>query len=252
MNPSNYRIIGFTKEVATAELVSLKAKHPGLIVIDDLGCGALLDLTGYGLPHEPTVPESIRAGADLTLFSGDKLIGGPQAGILAGRADLIDRIKKHPLTRMLRVDKMTDLALEQTLRLFLDPERLHETNPTWRMLTMPLDTLRRRGETIVSETASQAPSVRLRVLDSESTMGGGTLPGHPIPSVAVSLRPSGTGASAEEWLHQLRRYHTPVIAHIVDGAVLLDLRTLLDGEERIVVSAIKAASDVFARKGAAS
>ena len=144
VNPSNYRVVGFTAEVSVSELVSLK-RDRDLLVIDDLGCGALIGLERFGLEHEPTAGESIAAGADLVCFSGDKLIGGPQAGIIVGRAALIQRIRKHPLTRMLRIDKCTDIALEHTLRLFLDPDRLPETNPTYTMLAVPLEGLHRRA-----------------------------------------------------------------------------------------------------------
>jgi L-seryl-tRNA(Ser) seleniumtransferase len=237
VNPSNYRIIGFTKDVPVSDLMKLKAKQPDLLVLDNLGCGALVDLTRFGLPHEPTVPESVRAGADLSFFSGDKLIGGPQAGILVGRAAPIAKIKKHPLTRMLRVDKMTDLVLERTLRLFLDPERLPETNPTWRMLTASAGSLRPLAEALASAAvAAGAPAETLRVVACASTTGGGSLPGHPIPSFAVAAR--RPGVSAADLLRRLRRNDPPVIGRIEDNDVLLDVRTLLDGEAAIAACAL--------------
>jgi len=240
VNPSNYRIIGFTQEVPISDLVTLKAKRPDLLVVDDLGCGALLDLRRFGLPYEPTVQESLRAGADLALFSGDKLIGGPQAGILVGRRDLIEQIRKHPLTRMLRVGKMTDRVLEYTLRLFLEPERLAETNPTWRMLTCPVDALRPKAEALVAAAvAAGAPTRSLRIVSAEAATGGGSLPGHPIPSLAVAAQRSGL--SSTDLLRRLRRNDPPVIGRIVDQEVLLDVRTLLDGEGEIVARALATA-----------
>jgi len=240
VNPSNYRIIGFSKEVPVSDLVTLRKGRPDLLVLDDLGCGALVDLTRFGLPHEPTVPESVRAGADLSFFSGDKLIGGPQAGILVGRAALIAKIKKHPLTRMLRVGKMTDLVLERTLRLFLEPERLPETNPTWRMLTLPAAALRVQAEALLAAAvAAGAPAACLRVVPCDSTTGGGSLPGHPIPSFAVAARRDGLPAAT--LLRRLRRHDPPVIGRIEDDGVILDVRTLLDGEDAIVARAVGAA-----------
>jgi L-seryl-tRNA(Ser) seleniumtransferase len=240
VNPSNYRIVGFTKDVPVADMVKLKAARPDLLVIDDLGCGALVDLTRFGLPHEPTVPESVAAGVDLALFSGDKLIGGPQAGILVGRAAVIARIKKHPLTRMLRVGKMTDLVLERTLRLFLEPDRLPDTNPTWRMLTLPAASLGPRARALAATAvAAGAPAGALRVVASESTTGGGSLPGHPIPSFAVAVRQPGLPAA--ELLRRLRRNDPPVIGRIQDDDVLLDVRTMLDGEDDIAARALASA-----------
>jgi L-seryl-tRNA(Ser) seleniumtransferase len=237
VNPSNYRIQGFVKEVSVGELVTLKAQHPDLVVIDDLGCGALIDTRRFGLPGEPTVQESLRAGADVALFSGDKLIGGPQAGIIVGRKEIISRIRKHPLTRILRVCKLTDMALEKTLRLFLEPERLHETNPTWRMLAADVATLRERAELILADAVAQgAAREALSLVDSEATMGGGALPAHPIPSCAIAVK--APGHLADEVLLRFRRLAPPVIGRITNDAVLLDMRTILPGEEAVLAKAI--------------
>ena len=255
VNPSNYRIIGFSKEVPTAELATLKSNQPSLVVIDDLGCGALVNLEDYGLPHEPTVRESIAAGADVTLFSGDKLIGGPQAGIIVGRKDLIQQIKKHPLTRMLRVDKLTDLALEQTLRLFLEPETLAQTNPTLRMLATPADALKKRAQRLkkkveqaLSEeaieeigsmeesTAKGQTPLTLRVIESESAVGGGTLPGTALPTWALAL--SSPKLTPDQLSLLLRQNEPPIIARIEADEVLLDLRTIFEDEETALMQAI--------------
>ncbi|MCX7015959.1 MAG: L-seryl-tRNA(Sec) selenium transferase [Candidatus Sumerlaeota bacterium] len=236
VNPSNYRVVGFTKEVSIAELVSLKQKRP-VLVIDDLGCGALVDMRRFGLPDEPTVPASIAAGADLACFSGDKLIGGPQAGILVGKREWIDRIRKHPLTRMLRVDKMTDMALEHTLRLFLNPDTLPETNPTFRMLTASLESLKDRAERLKQAIGEDVSPLKVSVVKGESATGGGSLPVTPIPTYLLSIRCAAL--SAERISYLLRRNKPPIIARIRDDAVLLDVRTLLDGEDETVIEGLK-------------
>ena len=241
VNPSNYRIIGFSQDVPIRELVTLRSGRPDLLVLDDLGCGALVDPRRFGLPAEPTVSDSIRAGADLVFFSGDKLIGGPQSGLIAGRADLIGRIRRHPLTRMLRADKMTDLALEHTLRLFLDPDRLPERHPTWRMLTRSPEALRAAADRILREAVQAgAPAAGLEVRPCESTVGGGSMPGQGLPSHAVVAR--FRGCAAEELLRRLRRNDPPVIGLIRDDAVWLDARTVMEDEYATVASALAGAA----------
>lgn len=235
VNPSNYRIVGFTNDVPVEELVSLKSRQP-VLVIDDLGCGALVDLAAYGLPHEPTVQESVAAGADLVCFSGDKLIGGPQAGIIVGKRDLVQQIKKHPLTRMLRVDKMTDLALEQTLRLFLEPETLLKENPTLRMLTTPVEEIKRRAEWLKRRLDKTDGTLSFRVVGTDSATGGGALPGVPIPSYALGVR--SAVCSAQALARRLRQHEPPIVTRVHEDEVLLDLRTVLEGEERILLDAL--------------
>ena len=235
VNPSNYRVVGFTQDVSTGELASLKQQRP-ILVIDDLGCGALVDLAQYGLPHEPTAQESIAAGADIVCFSGDKLISGPQAGIIIGKKELITRIKKHPLTRMMRVCKLTDLALEQTLRLFLDPDTLEQEHPTLRMLTIPAAKLKARAAAVKRRVDKAATQLKLRIVPEQSAMGGGSLPGVAIPTYALAA--SLPGVSADELCLKLRRHEPPVIARVKDGEVLLDMRTLLPGEDTTVANAL--------------
>jgi L-seryl-tRNA(Ser) seleniumtransferase len=235
-NPSNYRIVGFTKSVSIAELATLKKDRSDLIVVDDLGCGALVDLARFGLPKEPTVQDSLAAGADLCCFSGDKLIGGPQAGIIVGRKDLILRLKKHPLARMLRVDKMVDLALEWTLRLFLEPEKLPETHPTFRMLTTPAPLLKRRAARLKKQVEAQTRELGLRVRPGESAVGGGSLPATAIPTWLLAVRSERLGADALS--RALRLHEPPVIARVEQGEVVLDMRTLLEGEDAIVRDAL--------------
>ncbi len=237
VNPSNYRIVGFTADVSVAELATLK-QGSDLLLIDDLGCGALIGLERFGLDHEPTAGESIAAGADLVCFSGDKLIGGPQAGIIVGRADLIQHIRSHPLTRMLRVDKCADIALEHTLRLFLDPDALPKTNPTYAMLAAPLDALHRRAQGIRRRVNRAGARISLRIVEGESALGGGSLPATPIKTWCIAI--TVPGHSAEALAAHLRRHEPPVIARIAGDAVVLDMRTLLPGEDRVCADALVA------------
>jgi len=240
VNPSNYRVVGFSQEVSVGELVELKREAtqlPDLIVVDDLGCGALLNLEEYGLPHEPTAPESIAAGADLVCFSGDKLIGGPQAGVIVGRKDLIGRIRKHPLTRMLRVGKLTDTALEHALRLFLERETLKTTNPTYEMLTRSVDALKRRAGSLKRKLHGEGSVLSAQVKESESATGGGSLPATPIPTYVLAVTMKDT--SAEQLSHALRQNEPPIVARLKDDAVVLDMRTLMDGDDAIIVDALR-------------
>ncbi len=235
VNPSNYRIAGFVKDVPIADLVSLKKKQP-VLVIDDLGCGALVDLGPFGLPHEPTVPDSVAAGADLVCFSGDKLIGGPQSGIIVGKRDPIARIKKHPLNRMLRVCKMTDVALERTLRLFLQPESLPEKHPTFHMLTASVDALKRRAKSIKRRVEKVRRDLVLRVASADSEVGGGSLPGTLLPSYVLAL--SAPSLPANQLSARLRRQEPPIIGRIANDEVLLDLRTILEQEDAQVAQVL--------------
>ncbi|MFC1734798.1 L-seryl-tRNA(Sec) selenium transferase [Candidatus Hydrogenedentota bacterium] len=235
VNPSNYRVIGFSKSVSVAELVSLKKKHD-VLVIDDLGCGALVDLSEYGLPHEPTVQESIRAGADLVFFSGDKLISGPQAGIIVGRGRLIAKIKKHPLNRMLRVCKLTDTALEHTLRLFLEPDKLIEENPTLRMMTLPLEALKKKANRLRKLIEGHGAALEVSLVEGETAVGGGSMPGQPIKTWLVAVKSETIAPDA--LCARLRRHEPPVIARIADDRLLVDVRTLLTGEDKVVAEAL--------------
>lgn len=235
VNPSNYRIIGFSEQVPIEQLVTLK-KHHQVLVADDLGCGALVDLTRYGLPSEPTVQASIAAGADLVFFSGDKLISGPQAGIIVGKKELITKIKKHPLTRMLRICKLTCTALEETLKLFLDPETLVEHHPTIRMITLSPEILKKRAETLKKEINSRNIPLAVTVTACKSEVGGGSLPGTSIPSYGLALR--SKLISSEMLAYRLRRNEPPIVTRIEGGDVMLDMRTLLEGEDTFVADGL--------------
>ena len=225
IHTSNFRVRGFTESVGIEALAALGTQH-GIPVVDDAGSGASLDLASYGLPDEPLISRGIAAGADLVLFSGDKLLGGPQAGIIAGKAELIARIERDPLMRAFRCDKMTLAALEATLRLHRNPERVCETIPTLALLTMPLTTLRKRTDTF-AERLKTVPGIRLvEVRDDVSYVGGGSLPDVAVPTVVLALT---TNSHTEEQFATRLRTGTPaVMARVHAGQVLFDLRTILD------------------------
>jgi L-seryl-tRNA(Ser) seleniumtransferase len=217
---SNFRTIGFTSEVPLTELVEL-ANWKNIPLIDDLGSGALIDTAPYGLMHEPLVQESIRAGAHVVCFSGDKLLGGPQAGIIAGQEQYVAPLKKHPLARALRIDKLDLAALSATLIHYLKGEATEQI-PVWRMISLPLDEIDRQAH----EFAQQLQSIgyKVEVIDGQSTIGGGSLPGETLPTKLVALMIDNPDA----FLAKLRRGDPPVVARIDNDRVVFDLRTVLD------------------------
>ena len=223
VHASNYAIEGFTAAVAEADLARLCGERKLPFVVD-LGSGTLIDLRRFGLPHEPTAEESLAQGADIVTFSGDKLLGGPQAGIIVGRADLLARIRRNPLRRALRVDKLTLAALGATLRLYLDPDRLAERVPVLRMLARPQGEIRAMAERLrpLLEKAL-GPKSTLEVIGCESQIGSGALPTRRIASAGLGIRPGGDRIAAA-----LRRLPVPVIGRIHQGALILDLRCLQD------------------------
>ena len=236
VHTSNFRIIGFTAEVPAEELVAL-ARQRGLAVMEDLGSGSLVDLSPYGLPKEPTVQEIVRAGVDVVTFSGDKLLGGPQAGIIVGRQEMIDRIKHNPLNRALRIDKFTLASLETVLRSYYDLDAaLHEV-PTLRLLVQGPDEIRRRVRRLLRRLGGQlAGSCVLGQQATMSRVGGGAMPEHGLASWALTLRPlTMTLAQLERGLRGLA---LPIIGRIEDEALLLDLRTVLDSEVTELVTGL--------------
>lgn len=235
---SNYRVRGYTKSVELADLVALGRKH-NLTVIDDAGSGQLIDLAPFGLPGEPLISASASAGADLVLFSGDKLLGGPQCGILAGRADLIACVERDPLMRAFRLDKMTLAALEATLRLYRDPERARREIPTLRMLTTPLAELRKRCEAF-AKWLREIPGLTVGVREDESFVGGGSLPDVSVPTCVLAL--SSATASESEFAAKLRTGAPAVVARVQDGRVLLDLRCVFERQEAELLDAVRAAA----------
>ena len=236
VHPSNYRVVGFTSEVGLRELAEL-AHRNGLVLIDDLGAGALVELEQFGLPHEPTVRESIAAGADIVLFSGDKLIGASQAGILVGRKPLIERLRKHPLMRALRVDKTCVMVLERTLHLFRDPELLRREHPTYRMICTPVEALRSRAQSLADGLAKAVPRLKATIDASVSYLGSGSLPTEALPSVMVSV--SAPGLNASELARRLRLDEACIFSRIEDDLVRLDMRTLTDEKVPAVVAAFE-------------
>jgi L-seryl-tRNA(Ser) seleniumtransferase len=230
VHPSNYRIEGFTTAVAGSALAPV-ARGRGVPLIDDLGSGTLVDLAKYGLPHEPTVAQAV-ANADIVTFSGDKLLGGPQAGLIVGRAGLVARINKNPLKRTLRVDKARLAALEATLKLYRDPDRLAARLPTLRLLARPADD-------ILALAARLRPAVQAKLSDGfaveavacHSEIGSGALPRQKIPSAGLAIRPAakrGAGRALADLALSLRRLPVPVVGRIENGALILDLRCLDD------------------------
>ncbi len=239
VHTSNYRVVGFTEEVSTEDMVTLGEKH-GVPVFEDQGSGVLIDLARFGLPGEPTIGAAVAAGVDLVSASGDKLLGGPQAGILAGKREVIAKLKKHPLARCVRLDKMTLAALEVTLRLYLDEDRLLAEVPTLRMLTMRADEIEARAGALaaaIGEACGDALGVS--TAPDVSRAGGGALPMKDIPTTVVALEPHGMSAAVLE--ERLRLGEPAVIVRIKDGRVLLDPRTLRADEEYEVVAALAAA-----------
>jgi L-seryl-tRNA(Ser) seleniumtransferase len=222
VHTSNYVIEGFTAEVSESDLAQL-CRDRGVPFIVDLGSGTLVDLRKFGLPHEPTPAESIANGADLVTFSGDKLLGGPQAGIVVGRADLIKTIKRNPLKRALRVDKMTVAALAAVLRLYSNPEKLANRLPVLRLLVRPLEDIRAMADRMRDFVAPRLEGIAtVETTLCASQIGSGALPTREIPSAGISIRPPARVARA------FRQLPIPVIGRIQNGAFILDLRTLAD------------------------
>ena len=228
VHTSNFRIIGFTSEVSADEMVLL-AQQKGLASMEDLGSGSLIDLSKYGFPKEPTVQEIVKAGVDVVTFSGDKLLGGPQAGIIVGNKSIIEKIKKNPLNRALRIDKFTLAALESVLREYYDIEEALKAIPTLRMLTTPSQTLKKRAQSLLRRIkAKVAESCELRLIPTVSMVGGGALPGFNIDSWALQLSPLTMKLVQME--RGLRKLTTPVIGRIEHNCLLLDVRTIQDRE----------------------
>lgn len=228
VHTSNYSIEGFTKAVDEAELAVI-GRELDVPVVADLGSGSLVDLSQYGLPKEPMPQEMIAAGVSLVSFSGDKLLGGPQAGIIVGKRALIARLQSHPLKRALRADKMTLAALEATLRLYQHPEALRETLPTLRLLTRPADEIRRQAERLQPVLAAHYADFAVNVAACQSQIGSGSLPVDRLPGAALTFTPhDGRGSRLEALAARWRRLPCPVIGRIYDGRLWLDLRCLED------------------------
>jgi L-seryl-tRNA(Ser) seleniumtransferase len=235
VHTSNYRVVGFTADVPSRELAAL-GRERGIPVMEDLGSGSLVDFRPWGFPYEPTVPEVVASGVDLVSFSGDKLLGGPQAGIVVGTRSLVGRLKKNPWNRALRIDKFTIASLEATLHAYDDGTAL-ETVPTLRMLTEPLTRIRRRARRLLARLgADERRRLAAEIVEDHSEVGGGALPELKLPTAAIAL--GATPAEARALDIALRRADPPVIGRIVRDRLLLDCRTVQPNQLSVVAAAL--------------
>lgn len=237
VHQSNFRIIGFTKQIQIDELTQL-AHEKNILAFDDIGSGALIDLSKYGLPKEPLVQDSIKAGADVVCFSGDKLLGGPQCGIIAGKKEIIARIKNNQLMRALRCDKMTFVILEATLRLFLDEKKLLAEHPVMRMLTMDEEEIVKRCKRLkknISPIVGDKGTITIE--KDESEIGSGSLAGCTLPTNVVAIQLNSI--NIEEFAKELRLLPIPVIGRIKENKFIIDCRTVLDEEIDFITAAVQ-------------
>ena len=237
IHTSNYRVIGFTEGVSGNELVKLGEKY-NLPVIEDLGSGMLIDFQKYNLPHEPTVQEVVSMGLDLVTFSGDKLLGGPQAGIIVGKKHYIELLKGHPLTRALRIDKMTLAALEGTLRLYFDEEKAIKEIPVLKMLMKDRSSLRREAKKLHNKLKKELKElIDVEVVETEAQPGGGSLPEYNIPSYGVQI--SSKKISTPVLNKRLHQLDVPIIGRIIKNKLILDVRTLQGEDNRDIVTGLQ-------------
>lgn len=237
VHTSNYKIVGFTESVPISELVDLGKKYH-IPVIEDIGSGVLIDLSKYGLAHEPTVQESIKAGADIVCFSGDKLLGGPQAGIIVGKKSMIDRLKKHPLNRALRIDKFTAVALECVFHEYIDEEKAIKNVPVMKMINKSIGEIKSEAENLYDRLNPVIGHLcEINIEDCESQIGGGSLPMERLKSKCIAIKPNNmTTASLEKYL---RHVETPIIGRVINDKFLLDLRTVFHNEIETVYETFK-------------
>lgn len=244
---SNYTIIGFTKIVPLKELVACAHNH-SLPMFHDLGSGAMVDFSRWGLPREPMVQDSIKDGADVVCFSGDKLLGGPQCGIIVGKKEYIDRMKKNQLSRALRCDKMTFAVLEATLRLFMDEAKLKKVHPVARMLTESADEVKKRCMGLKRRIkVLLGDKVRLRVVEDVSEAGSGSMSAEKIPSWALSIRPAAM--SLDDLAHKLRLCNPPIFGRVHEDRYLLNCRTIRDDEVKFILKALERVFTIKKKQG---
>ena len=236
VHTSNYKIVGFTESVGIDELMPIAKEHD-IPVIEDLGSGVLIDLSKYGLTYEPTVQESVAKGADVVCFSGDKLFGGPQAGIIVGKKKYIDMMKKNQLTRALRIDKFTAAALELVLQEYLSEEQAVLHIPVLRMITEPLDEVARRARSLARTIRSTDIPAKVDVVSCESQIGGGSLPMERIPSMAVAIRPKHESVAVLE--DQMRHLTVPMIPRTVNDTIMLDVRTVETEDFKLIAAELQ-------------
>jgi len=238
IHKANFRIVGFTDEVSIEDLVSLGSKHH-IPVMYDLGSGCLIDLKPYGIHDEPAVQEIVKTGVDLTTFSGDKLLGGPQGGVIVGKKEHIERIQKNPITRAVRIDKLTLAGFEATLMEYLDEEKAIASIPTLRMLLQKPEEIRVRANTIARKLKKEIQNAHIRVMADTSRAGGGSLPERDLPTFVTAVKPDSI--SVNELEETLRKGTPPVIARIREDTLVLDARTIRDNDIATLVQRIKAA-----------
>ena len=238
VHPSNFEVVGFTKTVSTQEMVAIAHKHD-LPLIDDVGSGALIDYSQFGLMNEPVVQDSLNEGADVALFSGDKLIGGPQCGIIVGKLKWIKTILANPLMRAMRVDKMTLAALHATLLLYRDPETVMTQVPILRMLSMPIANLKMRADKIADQIKHSNAVQDCEVVEEQSMLGGGSLPTQKIPTWCVSIAANGSIDSLAE---QLRKNEHAIMGRVQKDRLMLDMRTVDVSDDSELVEVFNAMS----------
>lgn len=231
VHTSNYRVLGFTESVPTKELVEL-GKRYGIPVYEDLGSGNFIDVRKIGLSYEPTVQDVLKAGVDVVSFSGDKLLGGAQAGVILGRKALLQHVKKHPLNRALRIDKMTLATLEATLVYYLDEENALKEIPTWNLLSQPLKEIKSRAEKLYRLLSEKELKAKVKIVEDESEVGGGSLPLQKLPTYCVAVKPDKI--LLEELDCFMRSQKVPVVGRIKNGTYLLDMRTVFDSEVELL------------------
>ena len=236
VHTSNYKILGFTESVGLDELSKISKKY-NIPLVEDLGSGVLIDLSKYGLSYEPTVLDSIKKGVDIVTFSGDKMLGGPQAGIIVGKKEYIDKMKKNQLTRALRVDKITIAALEATFRLYLDEKKAVKEIPTLRMLTYSLDELKDRAKKFLDMLNKLKLNIDIKLEEGFSQVGGGSMPIERMNTYLISLRPNNMSVSSLE--EKLRLSNSHIIGRISEDRYLLDVRTIFDNQFEIIAKEIK-------------
>lgn len=236
VHTSNFKIMGFTEEVSLEELVNL-GKEKSVPVIEDIGSGVLIDLSKYGFSYEPTVQESVKKGVDIVTFSGDKMLGGPQAGIIVGKKEYIDKIKKNQLTRALRIDKLTLAALEGTLKYYLDEERAIKDIPTLNMMLSQKEEHKKRAQRLKNKIIKAVKGLNIVVAEDYSMVGGGSMPTEKIPTYVLKIKSESKSAKQLEIL--LRKDTTPIIVRIFEDNIIMDLRTIFDKDFDIITAALK-------------
>lgn len=236
IHTSNFKIMGFTEEVSLEELVNL-GRERQIPVVEDIGSGVLVDFSKYGFAYEPTVQESVRKGVDVITFSGDKMLGGPQAGIIVGKKHYVDQFKKNQLTRALRIDKFTLAALEGTLKYYLDEEAAIKNIPTLNMILSPAEEHKKRAQRLKNKIQKAASGFSAVIEKDYSMVGGGSMPTEKIPTYVLKIK--SENLTAEQLENRLRNNTTPIIVRIFEGSVILDLRTIFDGDFDVITEAFK-------------